>query len=584
MKWPLCFHVLAVLICTGTSLLAQTSPPLSTVPDAPTTIPLDAAEEHLIENPPPKYPPLAKVANVRGDVHLTLEVDSNGAVVRVIPLSGHPLLIQAAADAARQYRYRPFELNGAPANVLVDAVVSFLPNVPPHVPFPEVKNQDAVLIEYNDYRLDLRVHGDGVVEYDGTAYVAVKGKHQLRISSEEVSALVDALRQADFFSLGDEYPFATDSYTNTTSAQIGATRKVITDYGVEISSPLKGVKDAILKYSHSNQWVTGNAQTIPALIEETPNPSTLREVLSNLLPNAASYGDTGLVLDILSHQIDLERRGPYDATALMLASERGLPDVVTALLKAGANPRATDNYGRSALLFAAGSGNAEVVHLLLEAGLNGNDKDKYGDTALMAAAASGNPESVRLLLTKGAKVNTRNKRRQTALLSAAKEDSGFYIGEAGRSAAEIPDESIHRDVVVKLLLDAGARIEAQAWDGETALFSLDDDVIQELLRHHINLEIRDKNGDTALTETVAASVAELLIKAGANVNARGYGGKTALIQAAENNFVDKLEVLLNAPDIRIDLRDAKGETALMRAQIKHLNDCVRLLLAKGATE
>ena len=116
---------------------------------------LDEAEQHLIERTPPKYPPLARVANIRGDVHLTLEVDSNGAVIRVVQSSGHPLLVYAASDAAKQYRYRPFELNGVPADVLVEAVVSFSPPVPPHVPFPEVSDSSSVLIEYNNGRFEL---------------------------------------------------------------------------------------------------------------------------------------------------------------------------------------------------------------------------------------------------------------------------------------------------------------------------------------------------------------------------------------------------------------------------------------------
>src|SRR5271154_5174099 len=126
----------------------------------------------------------------------------------------------------------------------------------------------------------------------------------------------------------------------------------------------------------------------------------------------------------------------------------------------------------------------------------------------MAAAASGNPDVVHLLLDHSAKVNARNKRRQTALLSAASGDAGFAISDQGRRPAEIPDDLVHRDTVVRMLLEAGADINARGWDGETALFSLEDNAVQELLRHHINLEARDKNGETALMETVSNSIAE----------------------------------------------------------------------------
>jgi ankyrin repeat protein len=126
--------------------------------------------------------------------------------------------------------------------------------------------------------------------------------------------------------------------------------------------------------------------------------------------------------------------------------------------------------------------------LLIGAGASASEKDKYGDSALMAAAAAGNPDSVRLLLDKGARVNSSNRRHQTALLSGSTGDDGFAIGEMGRRRAEIPEELVDRDTVVRILLDAGADIDARGWYGETALFSLEDDAVRELLRHHINIE------------------------------------------------------------------------------------------------
>ncbi|MGA8088531.1 MAG: ankyrin repeat domain-containing protein, partial [Terracidiphilus sp.] len=415
-------------------------------------------------------------------------------------------------------------------------------------------------------------------------YVVVEGQHQRQISTEEIRELLEALRQADFFSLSDDFPFATDSYSTTTSVQIGAARKVITDYGVEIPPALKNVQDAILKYSHSDQWVNGDADTVRALLAENSDPTARQNVLSDALPRAALYSETAIVRSILSNKVDLEHHGPYHATALLLAADRGLPDMVALLLKAGANPRAADEFGRRALIFGAGSGNADVVRLLLAAGLKGDEKDKYGDTALMAAAASGNPECVRLLLDRGAEANARNKRRQTALLSGATGDPGFSVDDSGRGHAEVPEEMIHRDAVVKMLVDAGANINARSWDGGTALFSLEDDAVQELIRHNINLEVRDNYGDTALIETVSDSIAARLIEAGANVNARGHAGETALMTAAQNNFVEKLKVLVNAPAIRLDERDDKGQTALMRAKAAHNEDCVRVLTAAGATQ
>jgi hypothetical protein len=71
-------------------------------------------------------------------------------------------------------------------------------------------------------------------------------------------------------------------------------------------------------------------------------------------------------------------------------------------------------------------------------------------------------------------------------------------------------------------------MNAHGWDGETARFTVEDEAVEDLLRHHINLEIRDNHNETALVETVSRSAAELLIKAGAEANSRGHDGKRPL--------------------------------------------------------
>ncbi|HEU5231764.1 MAG TPA: energy transducer TonB [Terriglobales bacterium] len=55
----------------------------------------------------PQYPELAKKMNVTGAVKLELIVGANGQVKSVRPLGGHPLLIDAAEAAVKQWRYEP---------------------------------------------------------------------------------------------------------------------------------------------------------------------------------------------------------------------------------------------------------------------------------------------------------------------------------------------------------------------------------------------------------------------------------------------------------------------------------------------
>jgi len=55
----------------------------------------------------PQYPDLARKMNVSGSVRLELLVAANGQVKSVKPLGGHPLLIDAAENAVKQWKYEP---------------------------------------------------------------------------------------------------------------------------------------------------------------------------------------------------------------------------------------------------------------------------------------------------------------------------------------------------------------------------------------------------------------------------------------------------------------------------------------------
>jgi len=199
MKFQVCLRLLAVLIFASTYGAAQAQSAPSSQGLEAITVPLAEAEEHLIQQPIPVYPPPAKVARVEGTVDLTLEVDAEGIVQRVVKSSGNPLLLQAATETALQYRYRPFEMSGKPTKVFVESHVSFALYFlsTPHVPFPEVSPDDDVAIEYEDYQCQLRIHRNGVVEYDARKAIVVPGRHQSsEISIVEMAGLNQAKRWA----------------------------------------------------------------------------------------------------------------------------------------------------------------------------------------------------------------------------------------------------------------------------------------------------------------------------------------------------------------------------------------------------
>ena len=76
--------------------------------------------------PQPVYPPLARQARIQGKVVLHAIIDKDGRVSQLEVVSGHPLLVQAALDAVKQWRYQPTMLNGEPVEVDTTITVNFV--------------------------------------------------------------------------------------------------------------------------------------------------------------------------------------------------------------------------------------------------------------------------------------------------------------------------------------------------------------------------------------------------------------------------------------------------------------------------
>ena len=80
----------------------------------------------LVNKVNPTYPPLARQTRISGTVRLHAIISKDGTVQQLEVMSGHPLLVQAALDAVRQWRYRPTLLNGEPVEVdtTIDVIFS----------------------------------------------------------------------------------------------------------------------------------------------------------------------------------------------------------------------------------------------------------------------------------------------------------------------------------------------------------------------------------------------------------------------------------------------------------------------------
>lgn len=139
-------------------------------------------------------------------------------------------------------------------------------------------------------------------------------------------------------------------------------------------------------------------------------------------------------------------------------------------------------------------------------------------------------------------------------------------------------------------------------DGEDENFSVTDAVPSNLLRDAVkngdyitvkvalnsneeyNLDQEDSSGMTLVMLAAAGGqddLLRLLIRKGAKVNGRQKNGTTALIHAAEKNFLTTVAILLEAGAF-VNVQQSSGETALMKACKRGNLDIVRLVIECGA--
>ncbi|HTM88111.1 MAG TPA: TonB family protein [Terriglobales bacterium] len=79
----------------------------------------------LIHRVQPMYPPLARQARIQGTVVLQAEISKDGTIENLRLISGHPMLAPSAIEAVRQWRYKPYFLNGEPVAVETQITVNF---------------------------------------------------------------------------------------------------------------------------------------------------------------------------------------------------------------------------------------------------------------------------------------------------------------------------------------------------------------------------------------------------------------------------------------------------------------------------
>jgi protein TonB len=116
--------VIGSIISGGQRSLALPPPP-SSERRAPVRVGGRVRAPRKLYAPYPNYPPLARQARIEGTVVIDAVIDVSGNVVEAKVVSGHPLLLAAALEAVRQWKFEPTYLNDEPVPVQLLVTVEF---------------------------------------------------------------------------------------------------------------------------------------------------------------------------------------------------------------------------------------------------------------------------------------------------------------------------------------------------------------------------------------------------------------------------------------------------------------------------
>ncbi len=208
------------------------------------------------------------------EVSLQVSVTPNGRVESAQAIDGPREFYGQAEMIEMGRRFKPFLKAGEPARVSFADFVEIVPEERwgPKVPFPEVKDWSSLRFSLERptwycggcpaYSVEIR--GDGAVIFHGEHGVAMTGTQQAEISKQQVAALLERFRQADYFSLNDKYEMgATDLPTVITSITIDGQTKTVTDYaGIEVGMPevVERLEKAVDTTAGTDKWIRGKTK------------------------------------------------------------------------------------------------------------------------------------------------------------------------------------------------------------------------------------------------------------------------------------------------------------------------------------
>ena len=322
-------------------------------------------------------------------------------------------------------------------------------------------------------------------------------------------------------------------------------------------------------------------------------------------PCPAMWEDPAVCEVFIDAGPDIETKDDLGRSPLHLACRSGELAVVKMLVKAGVDVRVTDNEGDTCLTLAAYFGRIETVRYLV--GLKDvdvNQKDTDGHTALFLTADKNHPDVAKVLIDAGADIEAKDEEGCSPLLVASKAgalDTMKMLLKAGADVNVTYTQdnvghtcltlaAFHRHIeTVRYLVGLPEVDVNQAGDDWTALHwaGQEDfpDVVEVLIDAGADVEANDENGRSPLllaSKDGSLDTVRMLVKTGADASATDNKGATCLSLAAYFGHTETVRYLLCLPEVDVNQSCNRGFTALHLGVIQTYSDVVEVLINAGA--
>ena len=354
----------------------------------------------------------------------------------------------------------------------------------------------------------------------------------------------------------------------------------------------------------------GRLDNIKMLIQNGADIQARDSNGSTVLHFASALSNQEVVEFLLNlNEISVNAINHFSQTPLIYACyDGGRLDNIKMLIQNGADIQASISNGSTVLHFASCDSNQEVVEFLLKSNeISVNATNNLNQTPLMHACYDGGRlDNIKMLIQNGADIQASNSNGLTVIHFASRNSNQEvveFLLKSDKISVNAADNLNRTPLMyaccdggrldnIKILIQNGADIYARDNNGSTVLHCASASSNQEVVEFLLKLNKISVNATNHFNQTPLMHACvdgdrldkiKMLLKNGANIQARDYYGSTVLHIASRNSKQEVVEFLLKLNEISVNATDNLNLTPLMDAcsNSGHL-DNIKMLIQNGA--